>query len=92
MGKPSAARGRPDLPERPAHYRELHTALIYTIIMQIRNLFEDHKRLLFIALLDAQLFKQTFPEAEIRSLDESCGAQFDLYRRADVTMLNYTLL
>ncbi len=87
-GQPSAARGRIDV---RAPYRQLHTVLIDSIITQIRNRFEDHKRLLFVALLDAQLFakfKQTFPEAELRSLDESYGAQFDLGRlRAELKVM-----
>ncbi len=87
-GQPSAARGQTDV---RAPYRQLHTALIDSIITQIRNRFEDHKRLLFVALLDAQLFakfKQTFPEAELRSLDESYGAKFDLGRlRAELKVM-----
>lgn len=39
-GQPSAGRGRTDV---RAHYRQLHTALINSIITQISNRFEDHK-------------------------------------------------
>lgn len=42
-----------------------------------------NQRLLFVTLLDAQVnakFEQTFPEAELRSLDEIYSAQFDLGR------------
>ena len=88
VGQPSTARGRPD-PRK--HFRELHTALIDSIGTQIRNRFADHERLLFVALLGAQLFtnfKQTFPEEELRSLEESYGAQFDMGRlRAELKVM-----
>ena len=78
VGQPNAARGRPD---PRAHYRALHAAVIDSTLTQINNRFADHKRLLFVGLLDAQKFpqyKQSFPEAELKSLEESYGAQFDL--------------
>ena len=88
VGQPSAARGRPD---PRAHFRELHTALIDSIGTQIRNRFADHERLLFVALLNAQLFakfKQTFPDEELWSLEESYGAQFDMGRlRAELKVM-----
>lgn len=79
-GQPSTLRRKP---ETRAYYRELHMAVIDNILAQIRNRFEDHQRLMFVGLLDSkhfEKFKQMFPEAELRSLKDSYGAQFDLNR------------
>ncbi|GAA6100996.1 lethal(3)malignant brain tumor-like protein 2 isoform X1 [Tachysurus ichikawai] len=79
-GQPSAPRGKPDA---RSHYRELHVVVIDNILTRIKNRFEDHERLMFVGLLDCEQFekfKQTFPEAELKSLMENYGAQFHLCR------------
>ncbi|CAK6953275.1 zinc finger MYM-type protein 1-like [Scomber scombrus] len=79
-GQPSALCRKTDV---HAHYRQLHAAVVDNILAQIRNRFEDHKRLMFVGLLDSaqfQKFKLTFPEAELGSLMESYGTEFDLNR------------
>lgn len=78
VGQPITGRGKPDL---RADFRELHAAVIDSTLTQISSRFADHKRLLFVGLLDAQKFpryKQIFPEAEMKSLEDSYGAKFDV--------------
>ncbi|KAK0143568.1 Zinc finger MYM-type protein 1 [Merluccius polli] len=66
----------------------------HSLLTQITNRFKDHKRLLFVALLDPQLFtqyKQSFPENTQRSLDESYGAHFDLTRLRTELRVMYSM-
>ncbi|KAF3845768.1 hypothetical protein F7725_002846 [Dissostichus mawsoni] len=55
VGQPSALRGNPDA---HAHYSQLHAAVIDNILIQSRNRFEDHQRLMFVGLLDSPQFEK----------------------------------
>lgn len=90
MEEKSASRSKTTRDARTQH-RALHTTVIDSILSEITNRFEDHKRLLFLPLLDPQVFtqyKQSLPENALRSLDESYGAHFDQTRlRTELRMM-----
>lgn len=57
-----------------AHYQQLHSNTLNNIICQIRNRFQDHKKLFFLSLHDPQQFqtyRKKFPHTAFSSLTQS---------------------
>lgn len=76
---PSAQRGPAQEPR--THYHQLHSKILDNILCQTQTRFQNHKKLMFLTLLDPQKFREyqkKFPHAAFSSLTQSHGTLSDL--------------
>ncbi|XP_077447404.1 zinc finger MYM-type protein 1-like [Stigmatopora argus] len=91
-GAPSARRGQ--VQDSRVHYQQLHDRILDNIICQTRTRFQDHERLMFLSLLDSQMFQEyqeTFPHAAFSTLTQSHGTLFDLPRLRTELIVMYAM-
>ncbi|XP_077450922.1 uncharacterized protein LOC144069402 [Stigmatopora argus] len=91
-GAPSARRDQAQ--NYRVHYQQLHDRILDNIICQTRTRFQDHERLMFLSLIDSQMFQEyqeTFPHAAFSTLTQSHGTLFDLPRLRTELIVMYAM-